>query len=251
MKLIVLGSGTCVPCLKRNAPGYYLELPDKEILIDCGSGSLLQLEKAGKSYRSIDAVFITHTHPDHISDLVPLIQALLFTPGFKREKDLLLAGPKGFKNVYEHCISSLMNMPKVFHIKMVEMEERLDLGPLSVLSARTIHAKESLAYRFEKEGKSLVITGDCDYDKDLIGFSEGADLLVIDCSFPDALKVKGHLTPSECGLIAKKAGVKRLLLSHIYPSDQSDEERLRSCMRFFEGDARVAQDLMQIEVIPL
>jgi len=251
MKLIVLGSGTCVPSLKRNAPGYYLEVSNQEILIDCGSGTLLQLERAGKSYRSIDAVFITHTHPDHISDLVPLIQALLFTPGFRRKKELLLAGPKGFRNIYERCISSLMKMPEAFHIKIVEMEDRLVLGPLSVFSARTIHAKESLAYRFEKQGKSVVITGDCDYDKNLIRFSEDADILVIDCSFPDALKVKGHLTPGECGLIANEARVKMLILSHIYPSEQTDEERLRSCKRFFEGDAKIAEDLMEIELITL
>ena len=70
MKLIVLGSGTCVPSLKRSAPAYYLEAEGKQILIDCGGGTLLQLEKIGKSYKDIDAVFITHTHPDHIADLM-------------------------------------------------------------------------------------------------------------------------------------------------------------------------------------
>jgi ribonuclease BN (tRNA processing enzyme) len=46
MKLIILGSGTCVPSLKRSAPAYYLEAGGRQILIDCGCGTLLQLEKA-------------------------------------------------------------------------------------------------------------------------------------------------------------------------------------------------------------
>ena len=69
MKLIVLGSGTCVPSLKRNAPGYYIEAEDYRILVDCGSGTLLQLERAGRNYKDLDAVFITHRHPDHFADL--------------------------------------------------------------------------------------------------------------------------------------------------------------------------------------
>ncbi|HHN65197.1 MAG TPA: ribonuclease Z, partial [Nitrospirae bacterium] len=80
MQLLILGSGTCVPSLQRNAPGYLLELEGMRVLVDCGSGILLQLERAGRSYRDIDAVFITHSHPDHISDLMPLIHALIATP---------------------------------------------------------------------------------------------------------------------------------------------------------------------------
>jgi len=53
MILTILGSGTCVPSLKRNSPSNYLKIDDKQILIDCGSGTLLQLEKANLSYKEI------------------------------------------------------------------------------------------------------------------------------------------------------------------------------------------------------
>lgn len=249
MRLIVLGSGTCVPSLKRNAPGYYLNVSDKEILIDCGSGTLLQLEKAGKSYKSIDAVFITHTHPDHISDLVPFIQALLATPGFKREKDILIVGPNGLKGFYERCIASFVRSPKTFHCEILEIKDKLDLDYLFVFSIKTVHTENSIAYRFEVEGKSVIFTGDCDFDQQLIKFSENADLLVMDCSFPDSLKVRGHLTPKECGLIAESAKVKVLLLSHIYPTSYPDDLRLMECRRFFNGEVRLAEDLMEIKII--
>ena len=249
MKLVVLGSGTCVPSLKRGAPGYLLIVCDKQIVIDCGSGTLLQLEKAGKSYQSIDAVFLTHTHPDHISDLIPFIQALSATPGFTRKKELLIVGPKGLKNFYEQCICSLMGKPKTFAIELVEIEDTLDLGYLFVFSAKTLHSPNSIAYRFETGGKSLVITGDCDYDQRLIPFSHHADLLVIDCSFPNALKMPGHLTPKEAGLIAKKAEVKKLILSHIYPTIYPDDERLKECKREFDGDVRLAADFMEIVIL--
>jgi len=248
MKLIILGSGTCVPSLKRAAPGYYLSIFDKQILIDCGSGSLLQLEKAGKSYKSIDTVFITHTHPDHISDLIPLVQALFFTPGFKRRKKLLLVGPKGLKSFYRGWVPSLMKLPDTFPIEIIEIEEKIYFKGFSVFSTRTLHSENSIAYRFEAGGKSLVITGDCDYDQDLISFSHKTNLLITDCSFPDSLKTRGHLTPHEAGLIAKKAQVQKLILSHIYPTPYPDEDRVTECMNVYDGKIILASDLMEIEI---
>ncbi|MBM4129032.1 MAG: MBL fold metallo-hydrolase [Nitrospira sp.] len=245
MKLIVLGSGTCVPSLKRNAPGYYLEVSDKHILIDCGSGTLLQLEKAGKSYRSIDAVFITHTHPDHISDLLPLIHALSATPGFKREKDLLLVGPGNLKKFYDSCIASVIRKPKTYVITVIEMEEKLDLGYVHVFSRKTIHSENSIAFRFQEGEKALVITGDCDYEEGIVELSKDADLLIIDCSFPNAMKVPGHLTPVQCGLVAKRAKVKKLLLSHLYPTPSHDADRVKECREIFGGDVSLAEDLME------
>lgn len=248
MNLIILGSGTCVPSLKRNAPGYYLEVLDKKILIDCGSGIILQLERAGKSYKDIDAVFITHTHPDHISDLMPFIHALLATPGFKREKDLVIVGPRGFKIIYESCINQVMKKPKSFFIDVVEIEDKLDLRYLYVFSKKTVHSENSIAYRFEDGEKSIVISGDCDYDKGIVELSKDADLLIIDCSFPDAMKAPGHLTPKECGLVAKKAKVKKLILSHLYPTSFPDAERLEECKVVFNGNILLAEDLMEINI---
>ena len=249
MKLIILGSGTCVPSLKRHAPGYYFNACDKEFLIDCGSGTLLQLEKTGKSYRSIDTVFITHTHPDHVSDLLPFLHALMATPGFRREKRLTIVGPNDVKTFFENCVFSLLRRPRTFPFEMIQMEDKLALGDLFVFSCKTLHTENSVAYRFEAEGKSVVITGDCDFDQGLIQFAEGADLLTIECSYPDSLKVKGHLTPTECGIIGEKAQVKRLILTHLYPTDVPDEDTLRACKRAFNGDVRLAEDLMEIEII--
>ncbi|MEW6584269.1 MAG: MBL fold metallo-hydrolase [Nitrospirota bacterium] len=248
MKLIVLGSGTCVPSLKRNASGYYLEATGLNILIDCGNGVLLQLERAGKSYKNIDAVFITHTHPDHVSDLVAVLHATLAAPGLRRIKDLLLAGPEDFGSYYKKCVASCLSSPKTFGIDVTEVEDKFMLGDLQVFAAPSVHSAQGFAYRFEAEGKSVVITGDSDYDRGLVDLSRNADLLIADCSYPDSLKVAGHMTPSECGRLAAQARVKRLLLSHIYPGDYEDSILLEECMKVFGGDVSLAEDLMEIDL---
>lgn len=248
MKLIVLGSGTCVPSLNRSAPAYYLEADNKQILIDCGSGALLQLEKLGKSYRDIDAVFITHLHPDHIAGIMPLIHALVATPLYVREKGLLLVGPKGFKKFYEKCIATIMAKPKTFSIQVTEMEDKMDYPPFQVFTVETVHSENSIAFRFEHRGKSIVITGDADYNPGIIELSRNSNLLIADCSFPESMKAHGHMTPRECGLVAQKAGVKKLVLSHLHTLPIPDEERIRECRMVFSGKIHLAEDLMEIEL---
>ncbi len=248
MKLIVLGSGTCVPSLKRNSPGYYLEAGETRLLVDCGSGTLLQLERAGRSYKDVDAVLITHLHPDHFADLMPLIHALRATPGFLRKKALTITGPKGLRQYYDLAIASILGEPREFSVNVEEMEDRLVLGPFVITSMSTVHSDNSIAYRFEEGAGAIVYTGDAAYDDGIVELSRAADLLVIDASFPESMKVKGHLSSKECGLVAKKAGVKRLLLSHLYPVDVSDQERLNECREVFEGDVSLAEDLMEIDI---
>jgi len=248
MKLTILGSGTCVPSLKRNASGYLLEAEGMEVLVDCGSGILLQLERAGRSYKDIDALFITHGHPDHFADLMPLIHALFYTPNFTREKDLVIIAPKAFSQYYDKAIGSILGEPKDFRIVFMEIADKMEFGPWNICTTDTMHSDDSIAYRFEQGGRSVVFSGDADYDQGIIGLSEKVDLLIADCSFPDAMKVKGHLSAKECGLLAQKAKVKKMVLSHLYPSDTPDEDRVTEAKKHYNGDVILAEDLMEIEI---
>jgi ribonuclease BN (tRNA processing enzyme) len=248
VKLIILGSGTCVPSLKRSAPAYYLEGEGKQVLVDCGAGTVLQLERAGRSYRDIDAIFITHTHPDHVAGLLPLIHGLVATPFYTREKTLLLAGPKGFAQFCETYITSVLGKNKTPFVQIIEIEDKLDYPPFHVFIARTVHIANSIAFRFETGSASVVFTGDADYDQGLIALSQNCDLLIADCAFPESMKQQGHMTPGECGLIAKKAEVKKLILSHLHILPVNDIDKLKECQNVFKGDVVLAEDLMEVNL---
>ncbi|MEF9475707.1 MAG: ribonuclease Z [Candidatus Mariimomonas ferrooxydans] len=246
--MIILGSGTCVPSLKRSAPAYYLEEEGRQVLIDCGGGTVLQLEKSGRSYKDIDAVFITHSHPDHVAGIMPLIHALVATPLFKREKGLLLAGPKNLKKFYENCIIPVTGSPKTFSIQIQEIEDKMDYPPFRIFTANTVHSENSLAFRFECGSKSVVITGDADYGPELVELSKKCDILIADCSFTDNMKTSGHMTPKECGLIAREAGVKKLLLSHLHSLPFPNSDRIKQCRQVFNGDVSLAEDLLEFNL---
>ncbi len=248
MKLTVLGSGTCVPSAKRSASSYLLSFTNNRLLIDCGPGTLRQIALSGVDYRKIDAVFITHLHPDHVSDLPGLVHALLATPGFKRKKPLYLFGPEKLRWFYEDVILNLLREPDEFKIVLKTCPIKVHLFDLDIVSAKTLHSPDSVAYRFESKDKVVVFTGDADLSEELIELASGADLLVADCSFPDGLKKQGHMTPSECGKLANKANVSTLLLSHLYPTDVPSSEFIRQCKQHFSGKVIVAEDLMVLKI---
>jgi len=248
MKLTILGSGTCVPSLQRHSPSNHLKIDNKEILIDCGSGTLLQLEKAKLSYKEIDIVCISHYHTDHISDLTALIQALNWTPWFDRKKDLTLIGPLGFRKFYESYLKPISGTPRpnTYEIILKEIDNKITFNNFTIESYKTNHNADSIAYKFSKEEKSLVISGDTDFDKDLINFAKNSDVLILECSYPNNQKVAGHLVSKECGEIAKRANVKKLVLNHLYPI-YSEETRLNETKEFFSNTI-LAEDLMNLDI---
>jgi len=218
-------------------------------MVDCGSGALVQLERTGRSYRDIDCVFLTHLHPDHVSDLGVLLQALQHTPGFNRTKPLSIFGSSELHRKLALCIPRALLHPDGFVIRLKEMSGPVDLPGLRILSMKTMHKPESLAYRFEAGGRSIVITGDSDFSEPLAGFSRAADLLVADCSFPHRKKIPGHMSAMECGILARNAGARELILSHIYPAGEPDEDRIAECTEAFQGRVTMARDLMEIEPV--
>ena len=110
------------------------------------------------------------------------------------------------------------------------------------------HIAGSLAYKVTSSGgRSAVYSGDTDFCENLVALSKDADLLICESALPDDLKVKGHLTPSLAGEIARRANVRKLVLTHFYPEcDQADIEK--ECRKTWAGPLMLAEDLMQIEL---
>jgi ribonuclease BN (tRNA processing enzyme) len=92
-----------------------------------------------------------------------------------------------------------------------------------------------------------VYTGDTEYSESIIELARGADTLLIECAFPDDAPVPGHLTPSGAASIAGEAGVRRVVLTHIYPvTDLLD--LAAEVGKGFDGEIVVAEDGLTLEV---
>ncbi|MEK6545057.1 MAG: MBL fold metallo-hydrolase [Nitrospinota bacterium] len=258
MKLTILGSGTSVPSLKRGSPGLVIKAGGKILLFDSGSGTLRRMLEAGITYHDIDYIFYTHIHPDHVADLVPFLFATKYAD-IPREKNLDIVGGKGFKKFFKKLnkVYGKWLEPELYKIKVREIfNKSVDFGDFRVTTKSLAHIKESVGYRIEAKacsersesnGKSIVVSGDTDYCKNIVNLGKGADLLILECSLPDKKRVAGHLTPSLCGRIAAESKCKKLVLTHFYPSCE-DIDVAGLCRKYYNGEIVIAEDLMKIMI---
>ena len=246
-RLTVIGSGTCVPSARRGSPGLLIQTHERSFLVDCGPGTMGRLAKLGIGPEHIDALFQTHLHPDHVSDLV----AFLFANNYgqpPRTADLNIIGAPGLggfigklQGVYGNWLEA-----KNYKLQIVEPAgEPIEFLGIEVHTSEVKHDKSSLAYRLrDKQGRSIVVSGDTDYCQELVDLARGADLLVLECSHPDALKVEGHLSPRYAGRVAREAECDKLVLTHFYPPCDS-ADILGECRREFSGEIFLAEDFWE------
>ncbi len=125
MKLTILGSGTFVHQLNRNNPSYLLENKEKKILFDFGRGCINQLLKLDKNLHEIDAIFISHMHADHSSELASFFLFILDSPNKSEiKKEYFIYGPSGIEK-------DLNNILKAFHLNKKKNVNRIIINELS------------------------------------------------------------------------------------------------------------------------
>lgn len=254
LKLTVLGSGTGWIRLDRNAPGYLVSLEDEfTLLLDCGYGVFKQILKIGRRLEEVSAIFVSHFHPDHVSDLIPFFFATRYSLGYKRILPLELYAAQGFLTFFELLKKAFNNWiePPSYLLKITELPltegYEFSMGPFKARTSPVKHNLESLALRLEYKDKVLVYSGDTGYCKSLINLAREADLLIVECSNSEDLKVEIHLSPEEIGMIARDARVKTLLVSHFYPHSEK-KENLDIIKKYFEGNVILAEDFLTLEV---
>ncbi|MFQ5451717.1 MAG: MBL fold metallo-hydrolase [Nitrospinaceae bacterium] len=250
MKVTILGSGTVVPSLRRNSSGILIENGATRSLVDMGYGTLHQLLRLGWTYHDIDRIYFTHNHPDHMCDLVPF----LFTCRYHldpREKPLeIVAGP-GFREFFDNLVAAYKRwlVPVTYDLRIIEQdEETREYDGLTVTARKVKHLAISRGYRMrDGRGKTVALSGDTDYCQGMIELGKDADLMVLECAFPDDMKVEGHLTPKLAAKLARETGCKKLCLTHFYPP--CDLGRFRETVgREYPGELVLAEDLLQFDL---
>ncbi len=250
MEVFVLGSGVGIPSLKRRYPGLFVKCKKDTILIDPGPGSLRQLLKLGVTYNDVDSVLLTHFHPDHCLDLISFVFACRY-PLLPRRKGVSVVGPVGLKSFYSGLsgVFGSAVKPETFELRLEEVRDgTLELGKARLYIKPVEHTKESIGMRYEGgDGKILCYSGDTGYCGGIVDLAVDSDLLILESSFPEGAEAEGHLTPSLAGRIAREAGAKKLILTHIYPVCEG-HDILSQCKKEFGGEVLVASDLMKIEI---
>jgi ribonuclease BN (tRNA processing enzyme) len=245
MRLKILGSGTIVPDENiRNCSGYLL---DKKLLFDCGPGIWRALNESDIVITQINHILLSHFHVDHVSDLLPV---LLLRWMFRNEiqNPLLLVGPEGTKEWFDKLSAIVTGWIGELSIKIIEnFKDELQLLDYKIYCLPTPHSDHSVCYRvIDRNGTIFFYSGDSDFDHNLIKLAKDCNLALLEASYLQENKVRGHLTPQLAGRIACRAGAKCLVLTHQYP-EIWQQDIISLARQEFDGRIILAKDGQELE----
>lgn len=243
MKLTVLGNNGPFPSAGGACSGYLIRSKSANILVDCGNGSLANLQMV-IGIGELDAVILTHLHSDHTSDM----HVLKYAVQIKRERrqfDRLINVYAPPEPAEEYA---RLDASDAFILKPITPGRTLPIRDVKISFEQMKHPYLNYAVAMECEGRKFVYSGDTSWTENLVEFAKGAELLMLDSGLleKDYTVNAAHLTAAQCGLVAMKAGVRKLLLTHLWPEyDLSD--LLEEARRNF-GNAEAACILQEYEV---
>ncbi len=228
--LTVLGCSPSWQNVGEACSAYLVDGPGTRLLVDCGNGAFAKLREHC-DYLSIDAIAITHTHGDHMLDLLPFAYALLYSPralkGESRRPRLLLppGATERMRAIFD-LIDRAELLDHAYDVEEYTPDAPVEVGSLTVDFAPVPHFVPTHAVRVRTEaGGTLVFGADHRPNQRIIDFATGADVLVIEATLlaPEE-GVRGHITSVEAAEIARAAGVGQLVLTHM--SDELPRDQL-------------------------
>ncbi|WP_210438424.1 MBL fold metallo-hydrolase [Nocardioides xinjiangensis] len=229
MRLTIVGCSGSYPGPESPASCYLLEEEHEgrtwRILLDLGNGALGQLHRHADPL-AIDAVFLSHLHADHCLDLCGYYVMRKYHPT-GAQPPIPVWGPAGTaeRMARAYDLPSEPGMTEEFDFR--EHAGPVDLGPFRVEAHAVVHPVAAYALKVTSGGRTLVYSGDTGPCPTLDEVASGADLLLAEASFrsTDDNPPDLHMTGADCGRTAAKAGVDRLVLTHVPPwHDAADAE---------------------------
>jgi ribonuclease BN (tRNA processing enzyme) len=168
----------------------------------------------------VDAVVISHQHPDHCSDLLTAFHAWTYRPE-PRRKVPVYAPQQVWEKLSGFVDSGTSDaFAETFDFHPVWTDDAIEIGAMSVSFVEMDHSVPTVGSRWEANGRSLFFTGDTGPAGDWSRLASAVDLMLSEASYQDATKnpeYPHHLTASDAGRIAREAGAYRLVLTHVPP----------------------------------
>ncbi|SDR94563.1 Ribonuclease BN, tRNA processing enzyme [Polaribacter sp. KT25b] len=270
----IIGSGSPKFNTERCGPSVLITYKNTQILVDMGNGTQANLNKINSKIKDIDGLLFTHHHLDHNEEFAPIfIQSLL--GGNKT----IIAGPKQTTSLIDNTIEnyredidyrlsksgrSLTDVKSNFTAKNLTGNTIFYIGEIKITYTPVNHTIATLAYRFDVENESIVISGDLTYSESLPILAKNADYLIMDSGGAievgskrnviknnnnrnnSRAKEKAHVNLAESSQMAKEANVKNLVLTHFNFTNVDEEATSAEIRKNYNGTILYGEDLMSI-----
>ncbi len=245
MRVTVIGCAGTFPGPDSPASCYLLEAEGFRLVIDMGNGSLGVLQRYAELF-AVDAICISHLHPDHYTDLAVYWIARQFAPQ-GRQPVIPVYGPRGTAGLVKPDLGAgsdgIAGGPGGqlrFDVRELEPGS-FGIGPFLITTERMNHPVETFGFRVEHDGWQLAYSADTGESDALVRLARGADLLLCEASFLDGQDDRPdlHLTARQAAAHAARAGVGQLVLTHLVPWNDR-EQTLAQASAAFGGPLSLA-----------
>jgi ribonuclease BN (tRNA processing enzyme) len=244
LELLVLGAGPAYSDVPGDLGASYLVRGDGQALVlDLGQGTFNPLAVAVEP-SSLAGVAISHLHPDHFIDLIPL-RHYLCRREFQPSRRLRVIAPDGLGRRLDAAYDQPGFAQGAFDFEPSPVDGPLALGPFTIQARRVEHFGESVGYRVALSGRTgagIVYSGDIAVPGDLLPLIRPGDLLLIEASFGPGPVPEGmpHIDAPAAGRLAREAGAGRLALVHLRMGSDR-EATLKAARREFTGPVGISR----------
>ena len=272
MELILFGTGAPPPRVDKNGPSNGIWVNNKLYLVDAARNVSQQIVKAGFKVSEIDQLFFTHFHSDHYSGFGDFYVSRWLGGA---ANPLQVWGPAPIVNIvkkmldyYEYDVElriaeGVERAGTGIEVNVLSPGDSFEVGGMSIhVDKGTRHGNvdDILSYRFDAEGRSVVIASDGSPTDRLAPLAKGANLLLAHFCVPHIFEKYGitrpftplviahHASAEEVAHAAKEAKVDRLAFSHSVPPVTSNQEALEELSKFYQDEIFAGEDLMRIKV---
>jgi ribonuclease BN (tRNA processing enzyme) len=238
VRLLVLGGCGGWPAAGLACSGYLVEHDGFRVFIDPGYATLPRLLEVLDA-ADVDAVLVSHGHPDHCADLNPLLRARALRD--EPSPALPVYAPAGALDPVLALDRPGM-LDDAIALREFSPGDRLTVGPFGVRSWLLPHFVPNAGLRLEADGASLAYTGDTGPSPDLLSLALEADVLLAEATYPWQVTDSDprYLSSArQAGQLAGQAGAGRLVLTHLWPGTDP-AVAVRAASESYAGDITVA-----------
>jgi ribonuclease Z len=248
-----LGTSGAIPSLERDTTSLAFAAGGAAVLVDCGGSPVARLRRARIEPLALSHIVVTHIHPDHAYGLPALVQSLVLLG--RREALEIVCRPEHVDPLRDllHLFGFLDSAGRfALAFRAISLEpgaEAFATGPLLVRTSPNEHgAMPNFAVRVETPAAaSVVYSSDTVPCSAVVELARGADTLIHEATFPhrDRGRFGAHSTAREAGEVAARAGVRRLILTHVEADYHAELPALAGeARKVFGGEVEVARELV-------
>lgn len=243
LSVTVLGCSGSYAAPGNPCTSYLVRSPDAAVLLDCGPGSLGPLQAAA-DFAEIDAVVLTHCHPDHWLELPVLRNVLTY---FHPRSGVPVYGTAETRAMDQAVTVRSPDRADPLEWTVIDASSEVAVGDQRWRFALTDHPVETLAVRVDAAGRSFAFSSDTGPDWDFRSLGPGIDAALCDASHPAAFEGRGIPHMSARQAAAAAADAERLVLTHLAPGVDPDDQRAEATA-VRRGPVEVARPGLVIEV---